>query len=155
MEVNGVEGGKPILNTTLVSRARANFTLRLAPGQDPDEIVAAVRSLVAEAAPPGTDVELELVQKARPGVVDAEAPAIQLGLAAFERAMGVRPLLVRAGGTMPVLGTLVDRGVPTILTGLGLIDSNVHAPNERLPADYVPLGIKAVRELFVSLGELA
>ena len=40
------------------------------------------------------------------------------------------------------------------MTGFGLLESNVHAPNERLPAEYVPLGIRAVRELFVSLGEL-
>jgi hypothetical protein len=68
--------------------------------------------------------------------------------------MGMRPLLVRAGGTMPVLGSLVERGLPTIMTGFGLLDSNVHAPNERMPAEYVPLGIRAVRELFVALGDL-
>jgi hypothetical protein len=73
---------------------------------------------------------------------------------AFERAMGVRPLLVRAGGTMPVLATLLDRGVPTIMTGFALIDSNVHAPNERLPAEYADVGIDVVQELFRSLGAL-
>jgi acetylornithine deacetylase/succinyl-diaminopimelate desuccinylase-like protein len=153
-EVNGIHGGKPILNTTLISSARANFTLRLAPGQDPDEIADAVRRLIAEATPPGARVELELVQRARPGMVDADARAMELGLDAFQRALGVRPLLVRVGGTMPVLGALVDRGVPTILTGFGLIESNVHAPNERLPTEYIPKGVRAVRELFVSLGEL-
>ena len=55
---------------------------------------------------------------------------------------------------MPVLGALIDRGVPTIMTGFGLLDSNVHAPNERLPVEYVPRGIAAVSELFVALGEL-
>ena len=34
-EINGIHAGKPILNTTLISSAHANFTLRLAPGQDP------------------------------------------------------------------------------------------------------------------------
>ena len=154
MEVNGIQGGKPILNTTLISSARANFTLRLAPGQDPDEIADAVRRLVEEATPKGAEVDLELVQRGRPGVVDADARAVELGLDAFERALGVRPLLVRVGGTMPVLGALVDRGLPTIMTGFGLLDSNVHAPNERLPVEYVPLGIRAVRELFVALGDL-
>ena len=33
-EINGIHAGKPILNTTLISTAHANFTLRLAPGQD-------------------------------------------------------------------------------------------------------------------------
>jgi acetylornithine deacetylase/succinyl-diaminopimelate desuccinylase-like protein len=154
VEINGIHAGKPILNTTLVSSAHANFTLRLAPGQVPDEIARAVRELIEQAAPPGAAVELDYLGGSWPGVVDPAEPAIQLGLAAFERTMGVRPLLVRAGGTMPVLATLVDRGLPTIMTGFALLDSNVHGPNERLPTEYVPLGIRAVRELFVSLGEL-
>jgi acetylornithine deacetylase/succinyl-diaminopimelate desuccinylase-like protein len=114
-----------------------------------------VRQLIEEAAPAGAEVELELVQAARPGVVDTDHPAIQLGLDAFERTLGVRPLLTRVGGTMPVLATLLDRGVPTMLTGFGLLESNVHAPNERLPAESVPQGIAAVQELFVALGELS
>jgi len=153
-EISGIHAGKPILNTTLISTAHANFTLRLAPGQDPQEIAAAVRELIADAAPAGANVQLELVQAARPGVVDTEEQAIQLGLDAWERALGVRPLLTRAGGTMPVLATLLDRGVPTMLAGFGLLESNIHAPNERLPAEDIPIGIGAVRELFVSLGEL-
>jgi acetylornithine deacetylase/succinyl-diaminopimelate desuccinylase-like protein len=153
-EINGIQAGKRILNTTLVSSAGANFTLRLAPGQDPDEIAAAVRRLIEEATPPGVDVQLESLQGSRPGVVDAGSRAIQLGQDAFERTMGVRPVLLRVGGTMPVLGTLVDRGIPTIMAGFALLDSNVHAPNERLPAEYVPLGIRTVRELFLSLADL-
>jgi acetylornithine deacetylase/succinyl-diaminopimelate desuccinylase-like protein len=153
-EISGIHAGKPILNTTLISSAAANFTLRLAPGQDPQEIADAVRRLIAEATPPGAELELELVQAARPGVVDVGARAFQLGLDAFERAIGTRPLLTRVGGTMPVLATLTDRGLPTILTGFGLLESNVHAPNERMPTDFVPLGISTVKELFVSLGEL-
>jgi len=153
-EINGIQAGKPILNTTLISSARANFTLRLAPGQDPDEIAQAVRRLIEEAAPVGAEVELTYGGGARPGIVDAEAPAIQIALDAFERAMGVRPLLVRVGGTMPVLAALLDRGVPTIMTGFGLLESNVHAPNERMPVEYAELGIQVVKELFVSLGTL-
>ncbi len=153
-EVNGIQAGKPILNTTLISSAQANFTLRLAPGQDPDEIAASVRRLIEEAAPAGATVELVQARSARPGIVDPTSHAIQLGLDAFERSLGVRPLLVRVGGTMPVLGALVDRNLPTIMTGFGLLESNVHAPNERLPVEYIPRGIAAVEELFLALGKL-
>jgi acetylornithine deacetylase/succinyl-diaminopimelate desuccinylase-like protein len=153
-EINGIHAGKPISNTTLVSSARANFTLRLAPGQDPDQIAAAVRRLIEAATPHGAEVELTYGGGARPGVIASDAQAIRLAADAFERAMGVRPLLVRAGGTMPVLATLLDRGVPTIMTGFALLGSNVHAPNERLPVEYADLGIDVVKELFRSLGAL-
>ena len=49
---------------------------------------------------------------------------------------------------------MLDRGVPTIMTGFGLLESNVHAPNERMPLEYAELGIQVVKELFVSLGDL-
>jgi hypothetical protein len=49
---------------------------------------------------------------------------------------------------------LADRGIPTIVTGFGLPDAQVHSPNERLLAEYVPLGIAAARELYRALAEL-
>ena len=110
--------------------------------------------MIEEATPAGAEVELTYGGGARPGVIASDAQAIQLATDAFDRAMGVRPLLVRAGGTMPVLATLLDRGVPTIMTGFGLLESNVHAPNERMPTEYAELGIQFVKELFVSLGDL-
>jgi acetylornithine deacetylase/succinyl-diaminopimelate desuccinylase-like protein len=86
--------------------------------------------------------------------VPPDAKAIQLGLAAFERVLGVRPALVRTGGTLPIVPALAAKGIPTVITGFGLPDSNVHSPNERLVAEYVPLGTAAARELFLAFREL-
>jgi hypothetical protein len=41
-----------------------------------------------------------------------------------------------------------------VITGFGLTESNIHSPNERLLADYVPLGIAAARELFLALANV-
>jgi acetylornithine deacetylase/succinyl-diaminopimelate desuccinylase-like protein len=79
---------------------------------------------------------------------------VQLGLDAFERVLGKRPALVRTGGTLPIVPALAGRGIPTVITGFGLPDSNVHSPNERLVADYVPLGIRAARELYLAFAAL-
>ena len=89
-----------------------------------------------------------------PGLIRPDEPAVQLGLEAFERAVGVRPLLVRSGGSLPIVPALAARGTPTILTGFSLPDSNIHSPNERLPVEHFTLGAAAARELFVSLGKL-
>ena len=72
---------------------------------------------------------------------------MQLGLDAFEKALGTRPALIRIGGTLPIVPALTDNGIPTVITGFGLPDSQLHSPNERLVAEYVPLGIAAAREL--------
>ena len=49
---------------------------------------------------------------------------------------------------------LVDKGIPVVITGFGLPDSQIHSPNERLLVDYVPLGIAAARELFLAFAAL-
>jgi acetylornithine deacetylase/succinyl-diaminopimelate desuccinylase-like protein len=45
--------------------------------------------------------------------------------------------------------------VPTIVTGFALNESNVHSPNERLVAEYLPLGVEVTCELYRRLAELA
>ena len=72
VEVNGILGGKPGLkNTTVVSEAQANFTVRLAPGQDPKVVAPEVERLLHEAAPEGATVEVEELEgSTRPGLVD-------------------------------------------------------------------------------------
>ena len=79
---------------------------------------------------------------------------MQLGLDAFERSVGTRPLLVRSGGTLPIVPALADKGIPTILTGFALPDSNIHSPNENLLADYLPLGVSAAAELYKEFAKL-
>jgi hypothetical protein len=66
----------------------------------------------------------------------------------------VRPVLIRSGGTLPIVPALADKGIPTIITGFSLPDANIHSPNERLLAEYVPLGIAASRALFEDLAGL-
>ncbi|HXH97112.1 MAG TPA: M20/M25/M40 family metallo-hydrolase [Gaiellaceae bacterium] len=153
-DVNGIIGGKPGLrNTTLSVSASGEFTIRLAPGQDVETIGAAAERLVRDAAPAGAEVDVRW-GGARPALVSSESPAIRLGLDAFERALGIRPLLVRGGGTLPIMPALVDKGIPTILTGFGLPESNVHSPNERFLVRYFEQGIAAAAELYTALGAL-
>ena len=151
VDVNGIEGGSPQLQKTVLPvLAEANVSIRLAPGQDPKTIAGTFQRLLRDAAPEGAEVEVELLASSEPGLIDPDAPAIQLGLDAFERSVGTRPLLIRSGGTLPIVPALSSKGIPTVVTGFALPDSNVHSPNERLLVDYVPLGVDAARELLVS-----
>ena len=153
-DVNGILGGKPgMRNTTLSVQASGEFTIRLAPGQDVDTIGAAAEKLVRAAAPEGAEVEIEWAGSP-PSLFRADSPAIQLGLDAFEKVLGVRPLLVRSGGTLPIMRALADKGIPTILTGFGLPESNVHSPNEKFLVRYFGQGVDTAAELYTALGAL-
>jgi acetylornithine deacetylase/succinyl-diaminopimelate desuccinylase-like protein len=155
IDVHGLAGGEARLQKTVLPvEAQANLSIRVVAGQEVDEIAAAVERLLRDAAPAGTDVEIELWSKARPAVVSPHDPAIELALGAFEQVFRRRPVLVRSGGTLPIVPALADRGIPTVLSGLALPDSNIHSPNERLPLDYVERGLDVARALYEAFATL-
>jgi acetylornithine deacetylase/succinyl-diaminopimelate desuccinylase-like protein len=153
-DVNGIIGGKPGLrNTTLSVHASGEITVRLAPGQDVQTIGKAVEKLMRDAAPPGADVDIKWAG-APPGLMHPDSPAIQLGLKAFERVLGVKPLLVRSGGTLPIVPALADRGIATVLTGFALPESNVHSPNEKFLVRYFEQGVDTAAAMYTEYKDL-
>jgi acetylornithine deacetylase/succinyl-diaminopimelate desuccinylase-like protein len=154
LDVNGILGGKPgVRNTTISARASAELSIRIVPDQDVDTIAAAAERILREALPEAAELEVTAGGVA-PALIRPDEAAVQLGLEAFERTVGVRPLLVRSGGTIPIVPALTARGTPTILTGFSLPESNIHSPNERLPVEHLPLGVATARQLFGSLAKL-
>jgi acetylornithine deacetylase/succinyl-diaminopimelate desuccinylase-like protein len=155
VDVHGIAGGSPVLVKTVIPvEAEANLSVRLVGAQDPAVIRETVERLLREAAPEGAEVEITVQSSSPPGLVLADAPAVRLGLDAFEEALGVRPILVRSGGAIPLVSELASRGIATVLTGFALNESNIHSPNERIPSEYLPLGVAAAVALFQHLGRL-
>jgi acetylornithine deacetylase/succinyl-diaminopimelate desuccinylase-like protein len=120
LDVNGIASGSPdLVKTVLPIEARANVSIRLAPGQDPATIQPAFEKLVREGLPEGAELEITLRTSARPGMTPVDAPALRLASDAFEHVVGTRPLLVRSGGTLPIYASLVDRATDHA-TGFGI-----------------------------------
>ena len=155
VDINGIEGGSPRLQKTVIPvEACANVSMRLAPGQQTSVIVPEFQRLVREAAPAGADVDVQLWTSCEPGLVAPDSPAIRIAQDVFEETVGTRPLLIRTGGSIPIVTTFTSRGIPAIVTGFSLSESNVHSPNERIPAEYLDLGARTIRELFLRLAQL-
>jgi acetylornithine deacetylase/succinyl-diaminopimelate desuccinylase-like protein len=153
-DVNGILGGKPgIRNTTLSVAASGEVSIRLAPGQDVETIGAAGERLLREAAPEGAELKIRW-SGSDPGLVRSDAAAVQLAVEAFEQALGIRPLLTRVGGSIPLMPALNEKGIDTILSGFALPDSNIHSPNERFLVPYFAAGIDTAAALFTALGRL-
>jgi di/tripeptidase len=66
----------------------------------------------------------------------------------------VKPLLVRSGGTLPIMPALESKGISTILTGFGLPESNVHSPNEKFLVRYFEQGVDTAAALYTALAAL-
>ena len=146
--VNGFEGGSPRLQKTVLPvEAQANLSIRLAPGQRPAAIAPVVERLLHEAAPEWASVEVELWSTGEPGFVDPESPAVRIALETFEEVLGTRPVLTRSGGSIPVVAALGARGVPAIVTGFTRPTSQLHSPNEHIPASALRDGLSTTVEL--------
>jgi acetylornithine deacetylase/succinyl-diaminopimelate desuccinylase-like protein len=153
-DVTGFLGGKPGLrNTTLSVQAMGQVTIRLAPGQDLQTIGTTAERLMREAAPAGAEIDITW-DGAAPGRMNPDSPVIKLSQDAFEQVLGVRPLLLRTGGTLPIMPALEQKGIPTVLTGFGLPESNVHSPNERFLVRYFEQGVDTAAALYTAFGEL-
>ncbi len=156
VDVHGINGGEAELQKTVLPvLAQANVSIRIAPGQDAREIAGAFDRLLRDATPVGASLDVNRMGSiSEPALVPADAPAVRLAQDAFERVLGRRPLLLRTGGSLPIMPALGRKEIPTILTGFAVPGNNVHSPNERLLARYIPVGIEAACELLKTFSAL-
>ena len=156
IEVNGMWGGYqgPGGKTIVPSEAHAKLTFRLVPDQDPDAIVALVERHLAAHVPPGTRLVVHPDDHgARPASIARDHKVVQAAEAALERVYGVRPLIVRMGGTVPVAEYLQRRmGLSTLYFSFSTGDEDFHAPNEFFRVHRLHEGLAAWAHLWDILG---
>ena len=74
LDVNGIASGSPdLVKTVLPVEARANVSMRLAPGQDPETVRAAFERRVRDALPAGAELEITLKNSARPALTPTDS----------------------------------------------------------------------------------
>jgi acetylornithine deacetylase/succinyl-diaminopimelate desuccinylase-like protein len=155
-EVNGIGGGYQGegTKTVLPSRARAKFTFRLVPDQEPEKILRLVEDYFRRHAPPSVRLELSTGHAGAPYLVD---PHHGYGVAA-QKALGRlypgrKPALIREGGSIPIVADFkAILGVDTLLLGFCLPDCNAHSPNETFPLEHLDLGLRLNRCLLEEIG---
>ncbi|MFO0898786.1 MAG: dipeptidase [Pirellulales bacterium] len=142
--------------TVLPAKAGAKFSFRLVPKQDPAKLTAALRKFIEERCPPGVRWEL-IDMHGAPGVVAClDSPYMAAAGRAIELGFGKAPVLIREGGSIPVVNTFHDLlGVDTLLLGWGLDDDNTHSPNEKFCLADFHRGIRASAYLWDELSQMA
>ena len=155
-DINGLtsgyqgEGAK----TVLPARASAKFSFRLVPKQDPKKLVADLRAMLESLCPAGIKMELTSFHGAPGVVVPLDSPYMLAASKAIERGFGVPPVMIREGGSIPVVSTFREMlAVDTLLLGWGLNDDNTHGPNEKFCLADFHRGIKASAALWEELAK--
>jgi acetylornithine deacetylase/succinyl-diaminopimelate desuccinylase-like protein len=152
LTVHSIGAGDPLLHkTSIVSEARASLSLRLAPGQDAEAIGQVLEERLRRACPEHAELELEAWPSSSPAHVDTAHPVLRSAFDALERATGTRPLAVRSGGSIPIGAALVERGIPTILSGFGAAEDAIHSPNEGMELRRLGWAYASARELYSEL----
>jgi acetylornithine deacetylase/succinyl-diaminopimelate desuccinylase-like protein len=154
LDINGIESGDAQQRRTIIPcTASARLSVRVALGQSGTEIAATLERILREAAPPGARIELD-VDPGEPAGFDAADPVLALAREAIGRAAGSKPLFIRSGGSIPILGALAQRNIPTVLSGFALDSDGIHGPDESYRLESLELGERAARELYAALGTL-
>jgi acetylornithine deacetylase/succinyl-diaminopimelate desuccinylase-like protein len=105
-------------------------------------------------APPTIDWELTKIAAGRASIIDRHMPAVASLVQALEDTWGKTPVFRREGGSVPIVAQIQEiLGVKSVLTGFGLPDDNLHAPNEKFYLPNYHLGIQAMIRYLTILGE--
>jgi len=157
VEVNGMWGGYqgPGQKTVIPSEAHAKITCRLVPDQDPETTAAHVKQHLETHIPPGTRLSVSIVDHgARAAAIRGDHFALQAADAALQATYGVRPLIVRMGGTVPIAELFQRRmGMDTVFFSFSTADEDFHAPNEFFRVHRLHEGLDAWARYWAILGK--
>ena len=156
-EVNGIGGGYQGTGTKTVlpKEAFAKITFRLVADQDPAVILAAAEEYLRSQTPPGVLLEVITGHSGAAYQSDPNSPAGLAARKALKEAFGAEALLLRDGGSIPIVATLKEiLGVDSHLLGLANPDSRIHSPDENMLIENFLGGIRMNRILLEELGKL-
>jgi len=95
---------------------------------------------------------IEVGQSGEPYRVSPSGPLAQAGLNALQYAFQREPVLLREGGSIPIVNDFKRiLKAETLLLGLSLPDDNPHAPNEKFDLDIFARGMRMAAYLWPEL----
>jgi len=145
LEINGLTSGYQAegSKTIIPSWARAKITCRLVPNQTPDKLSRLIARHLKRICPPTVRLEVQVGHGGEPYLMSPTGPQAQAALRALASAFGHSPILMREGGSIPIVNAFKKHlGVDTLLLGLALPDDNPHSPNEKFDLGCYTTGMR-------------
>lgn len=145
-EINGICGGYtgPGAKTVIPAHASAKVSFRLVADQDPAAIRDAFFAWCRSKTPAGCRWDFHDHSGGNPATVGTGSKYLEAASESVKEATGIRPVLVKSGGSIPVAGMLKSIcGLDTIFMGFGLDDDRVHSPNEKFEVACYRMGTRS------------
>lgn len=121
-------------SNTLIPRARAKISLRVAPGGDAAAHLETLRRHLEQHAPWGAHVTVTPGDIGQPYAIDATGPVYDAARAAFRQAWGVDAVDMGMGGSIPFIAEFAARFPDATIMVTGVEDpaTQAHSVNESL-----------------------
>lgn len=151
LDVNGIYGGYMAegSSTIIPSFAGAKISMRLVPDQQAAEIDKLFEEAVRTRLPDTVTFEIKSHVHCDPYLADLGSPGMKAARKAVESGFGKAPLLIREGGSLPIL-PMFKRilGADSLMLGYCQPNCNAHSPNEFLHIRDFEAGMRSTAALF-------
>jgi succinyl-diaminopimelate desuccinylase len=156
LDINGLtsgyqgEGSK----TIIPAWASAKITSRLVPDQNPVRIRKLILERLRALCPPTVRMTVKTDHGGDPYLVSPESPMAQAALRTLRTAFGHEPVLLREGGSIPIVTQFkMILRADSLLLGLALPDDNAHSPNEKFSLECFGNGMRMSALLWQELAK--
>ncbi len=143
-ELNGISGGYEGegSKTVIPTRAVAKMSCRLVPGQTPEDILDKVEAHFRKVCPVGVRMKFTRQHGGAAYLSDPNSAFGKAAQKALEDTFGNPPVLVREGGSIPIIAEISRvLGKDALFLGLDLPDARIHSPNENMRLEIFEKGI--------------
>jgi acetylornithine deacetylase/succinyl-diaminopimelate desuccinylase-like protein len=141
-------------SNTLIPRARAKVSMRVAPGGDAKEHLQALTRHLEQHTPWGAHVTVTPGDLGQPYAIDASGPVYDAARAAFRQAWGNEPVDTGVGGSIPFIAEFADAfpSAKILVTGVEDPQTQAHSINESLHLGVLERAATAEALLLANLG---
>ncbi len=156
-ELNGISGGYEGegSKTVIPTKALAKMSCRLVPGQDPVKVMEKVKAHFEKVCPPSVRMKFTMQHAGDAYISDPHSPYGKAAQRALEETFGNAPVLVREGGSIPIIAEISKvLGKDALFLGLDLPDARIHSPNENMRLEIFEKGITMTRIMLRHMAEL-
>ncbi len=141
-------------SNTLIPKATAKVSMRVAPGGDAREHLAALTRHLEQHAPWGAHVTVTPGDVGQPYAIDADGAVYDAARAAFRQAWGNEPVDTGVGGSIPFIAEIAAAfpDAKVLVTGVEDPQTQAHSINESLDLGVLERAATAEALLLANLG---
>ncbi len=147
LELNGIWGGYTGegAKTVIPAKAYAKISCRLVPNQKSDIITQKLIDYLTAIAPPAVKIQCTVFQGGEPYITPIDSIEFQAGSMAMKQSLGIEPLPIRGGGSIPICALFEkELNIKILFLGFGLDDDGLHSPNEKFNIENFFKGIETI-----------